>query len=238
MKYGRFLMFENVPSTATREMYTLFPTFMGRVELGCEVFFDGIQEEIRKYIEEREEDFGYLKHWGKTHELSVPNFGDSGDPKTEEEEMKYDLFNHLKILPSVVEEEIVNYIRYVNPQLPQYMVDRSTKRTGSWITRMNQGDYVHLHQHVPASIAGVYYYQVPPSDDPYSGSFYVETPVNFHKARPVSMTSGTKIDIGLDKPITAGTLLLFPASLEHGVTRHLEPDPRISISFNYGETCL
>lgn len=237
MKYGRFLMFENVPSTATREMYTLFPTFLGRVDLDAEVFFDGIQEEIRKYIEEREEDFGYLEHWGKTHELSIPNFGNrlAG---SKEEEMKYDLFNHLKILPSVVEEEIANYVRYINPQIPQKTVDLSTKRTGSWITRMNQGDYVHLHQHVPASIAGVYYYQVPPSDDPYSGSLYVETPVAYHKARPVSMTSGTSIHIGGDKPIREGTLLLFPASLEHGVTRHLESDPRISVSFNYGETIL
>lgn len=231
-------MFDNIPAATRREMYTLFPTYIGRVDLCDELFFDGIQQEIKTYIEEHEKDFIYKENWGKTHELSIPAFGDGGDPTKKEEEKQWDLFNHLEILPQVVEDEIVEYVRFVNSEIPQYMIDRSMNRKGSWITRMNQGDYVHLHQHVPASIAGVYYYQVPPSNNKYSGSFYVETPIPFHQARPVSYHGATRIDLCEDKPVEAGTLLLFPASLAHGVTRHLEPDPRISISFNYGETCL
>lgn len=91
----------------------------------------------------------------------------------------------------------------------------ATLKIGCWINIMHQGHTTTLHRHDDDDelLSGVYYLLVPKN----SGNFV------FHHA-------GEQKDI---VPI-AGHFLFFAPSLNHEVTEHLSPEPRISIAFNIG----
>jgi len=214
------------------EFHACFPTHIGVISLREHQLFNEIQAELSEFIESQAT-FQYMEDWGKTHEVSASAMNnmtrnDKGDSTT-------DLFQKLSILPNVVEQEVVNFAMAINSDLHPVETTRDLRHHSSWLSRFNEGDYAHTHLHRPHFISGVYYYQLPKQSKKRSGSFYIDSPVLFHHDRTMGMQPIDRIFIGEALSINEGTLILFPSYLAHGVTRHLEKTPRISVSFNYGE---
>lgn len=114
----------------------------------------------------------------------------------------------------------------------------SFKITGCWANANARGASHSIHHHPNNFLSGVYYVRVGPGADT----------INFHDPRPqtgiirppVTELSAQNTDLVVVQ-VKDGTLLLFPAYLEHSVGPNESADPRISVSFNvmfteYAET--
>ena len=110
--------------------------------------------------------------------------------------------------------------------------------TGCWANANAPGASHPVHHHPNNFLSGVYYAQVGPGADT----------INFHDPRPqtgiirppVTELSAENTDQVVVR-VECGTLLLFPAYLEHSVGPNQSADVRISVSFNamftdYAET--
>jgi len=101
--------------------------------------------------------------------------------------------------------------------------------TGCWANVNARGASHPIHHHPNNFLSGVYYIRVGPGADT----------INFHDPRPqtgiirppVTQLSAHNTDLVVVQ-VKDGTLLLFPAYLEHSVSPNESPDPRISVSFN------
>ena len=214
------------------EFHACFPTHIGVISLREHQLFNEIQAELSEFIESQAT-FQYMEDWGKTHEVSASAMNSM--TKNDTDIIPPDLFQKLSILPNIVEQEILNFAMAVNSDLHPIETTRKLRYHSSWLSRFNEGDYAHTHEHRPHLISGVYYYQLPKESKKRSGSFYIDSPVPFHHDGTIGMQPMDRIYVGEALPIQEGTLILFPSYLAHGVTRHLEKTPRISASFNYGK---
>ena len=110
--------------------------------------------------------------------------------------------------------------------------------TGCWATVNAPGASHAVHHHPNNFLSGVYYLQIGPGADT----------INFHDPRPqtgilrppVTELSAHNTDQVVVR-VTDGTLLVFPAYLEHSVGPNQSPQVRVSVSFNvmftdYAET--
>jgi uncharacterized protein (TIGR02466 family) len=110
--------------------------------------------------------------------------------------------------------------------------------TGCWANANAPGASHRVHHHPNNFLSGVYYVQVGPGADT----------INFHDPRPqtgiirppVTELSAENTDQVVVQ-VEDGTLLVFPAYLEHSVSPNESTDVRISVSFNvmfsdYAET--
>ena len=101
--------------------------------------------------------------------------------------------------------------------------------TGCWANANARSASHPIHHHPNNFLSGVYYVQVGPGADT----------INFHDPRPqtgiirppVTELSALNTDLVVVQ-VQNGTLLLFPAYLEHSVGPNESPDVRISVSFN------
>lgn len=101
--------------------------------------------------------------------------------------------------------------------------------TGCWATVLAPGASHKLHSHPNNFLSGVYYVRTGEGADT----------INFHDPRkqasvirpPVTELSAQNTDQVVVR-VREGTLLLFPAYLEHSVDANTSPDERVSISFN------
>jgi uncharacterized protein (TIGR02466 family) len=101
--------------------------------------------------------------------------------------------------------------------------------TGCWATVLASGATHKAHCHPNNFLSGVYYLRVHPGADS----------VNFHDPRvqarvirpPVVELTGENTD-QVVVSVVNGTLLMFPAYLEHSVDANRSAEERISISFN------
>ena len=161
---------------------------------------------INKQIEKRidEVDFQYTSKWGKTHLLS--GFG-----KDVIKEKRFDL------LSKAIDKQLENYCSELNFKKIKY-------NRASWIAQFSPGDHAHVHSHMDADIAGVYYYKTNKED----GYLYFQTPNPYLEGSLCYTTEGHR---WRHFPVE-GKLLLFPGWLKHGVTTNETEDTRISISFN------
>ncbi len=101
--------------------------------------------------------------------------------------------------------------------------------TGCWATVLAPGAAHKPHSHPNNFLSGVYYFRVHPGADT----------INFHDARPqtgvirppvVELTSQNTDQVVVT--VRNGTLLMFPAWLEHSVDANISKEERISVSFN------
>ena len=201
-----------------RTIWTYFPTYIARADLDEEPYFEEIQQELKQAIEK--ETLEYNDGWGKTHKLSDPTFGNR-------------LFSRLKKFPSIVKNEIIQYMLGIGEGLGTPVDEAGKERlvthmniTASWVTKLDNNDFAHTHNHLPSHFSGVYYYQYPSNNE--TGKFTINTPVSGHWGLPLH---GWVPSYTIDN-IRTGTLLLFPSYLEHGVRRYQGDEPRISVSFN------
>ena len=101
--------------------------------------------------------------------------------------------------------------------------------TGCWATVLASGAEHKAHSHPNNYLSGAYYVRTYPGADT----------INFHDPRnqagvirpPVMELTAENTDQVVVK-VTNGTLLLFPAYLEHSVDANTSEDERVSISFN------
>ena len=101
--------------------------------------------------------------------------------------------------------------------------------TGCWANANAPGASHPIHHHPNNFLSGVYYIRVGPGANT----------INFHDPRPqtgiirppVTELSAQNTDLVV-VPVKDGTLLLFPAYLEHSVGPNESADLRISVSFN------
>lgn len=101
--------------------------------------------------------------------------------------------------------------------------------TGCWATVLARGAAHKAHSHPNNYLSGVYYVRTHPGADT----------INFHDPRnqagvirpPVMELTAENTDQVVVK-VTNGTLLLFPAYLEHSVDANTSEEERVSISFN------
>ena len=101
--------------------------------------------------------------------------------------------------------------------------------TGCWATVLARGAAHKAHSHPNNYLSGAYYVRTHPGADT----------INFHDPRnqagvirpPVRELTAENTDQVVVK-VTNGTLLLFPAYLEHSVDANTSEEERVSISFN------
>lgn len=101
--------------------------------------------------------------------------------------------------------------------------------TGCWATVLAPGASHKLHSHPNNFLSGVYYVRTGEGADT----------INFHDPRkqasvirpPVTQLTAQNTDQVVVR-VREGTLLLFPAYLEHSVDANASADERVSISFN------
>jgi uncharacterized protein (TIGR02466 family) len=101
--------------------------------------------------------------------------------------------------------------------------------TGCWATVLAKGAAHKVHSHPNNFLSGVYYVRTRPGTDT----------INFHDSRNqtgiirppvVELTSENTDQVVVT--VKNGTLLIFPAYLQHSVDANMSEEERISISFN------
>ena len=96
--------------------------------------------------------------------------------------------------------------------------------TQAWFTRTSKDQYAHMHAHGSNDISGVYYFQTNNRD----GNLWFQSP---HMSQASNFVFGQLL-AELEVQPKVGKLLLWPASLQHGVTRNQTDHERVSLSFN------
>lgn len=101
--------------------------------------------------------------------------------------------------------------------------------TGLWVNANAPGAAHRPHRHPNNFLSGVYYVQVPPGAD--SILFHDPRPQAQVVRPPVTALSAENTDqVAVD--VSEGTLLLFPAWLEHSVDPNRGDRERVSVSMN------
>ena len=94
----------------------------------------------------------------------------------------------------------------------------------SWFIKMNKGDYVHYHTHLPTEMSGIYYYKATGDD----------AKVVFECPHPMLDMSKVYhcISPRWEHYAETGKVILFPSWLRHGVKTQKSNETRIGLSFN------
>lgn len=181
----------------------------------------GRRTEVQKEIDDlfpqlefryaNEVDGAYTSGWGKTHQLNMPLSGDS-------DFFEQDLLTELPILADTLDQHINYYLAALNRKVRPY-------RRKSWMTALDEGDFIHEHTHGACDLTGVYYYRSIPDDGMLSFTCPVPAMAQDRLYENMSKT--------WDHQPGEGKLLLFPPWLAHGVRRIIRPDfVRYSVSWN------
>ena len=194
---------DNLKMNVNENLHSLYPTLIYH----SKVTNYKVNQQIDKIIDKI--DFGYNKGWGKTHELT-PLYGHVID--------EYNL-THFR-------NELVSHIQQYIQQMGLIPQDcrLGLQIENSWFTRMNNGDYAHIHSHGCTHISGVYYYRATKEDTP----LCFESPLSQYEQSWLYQPMGRQINYPPDK----GIIILFPGWLKHGTGTQLLDSNRISLSFN------
>ena len=94
----------------------------------------------------------------------------------------------------------------------------------SWFIKMNKGDYVHYHTHIPTEMSGIYYYKANGDD----------AKVVFECPHPMLDMSKVYhcVSPRWEHYAETGKIILFPSWLRHAVKTQLSDETRIGLSFN------
>ena len=136
--------------------------------------------------------------------------------------------NHDNILLSTISETLINYFK--NNVLD---MSKGIEYMGLWMNINKKGDHNATHDHPGCHMAGV---------------FWINSPLgcgNLEMQSPHSFTMGTEMMTYTEEfqkkssaypvyefPPTEGSIILFPASINHRVTANQSDGDRISAAFN------
>lgn len=156
--------------------------------------------------------FDYLEKWGKTHKLNENAFSTN-------------LLDDMPLLADEVDLNVQQYLVEIGKR------DEDSEPWGyeveSWVTKVEEGDYVHFHTHGNCDLSGVYYVKTRAD----------ECEISFQQPNSV-MNQDWLLDnynISWIHRAAMGKILLFPPWLSHGTPRAEGKDDfvRYSISFNF-----
>jgi uncharacterized protein (TIGR02466 family) len=137
---------------------------------------------------------------------------------------RYDLlhFPEMAGIKSFIQEHVDNFAKTV------MCVENKLFPTISWLNRNPRGTDHYRHYHVNSIVSGVFYF----TPNPAPIEFYTHRSVVYEPLRiqptefnPYNSNSSTVT-------LTQGTLILFPAYMEHAVLPNINNQDRISLAFN------
>ena len=125
---------------------------------------------------------------------------------------------------------LVDWISSATRNLLDYLhIPESVMLTGCWANINAPGTGHRLHSHRNNYLSGVYYLQTQPGADTIN---FFDPRIQAGVIRPwASQPTAENTEVAMIR-VTSGTLLLFPAWLQHAVDTNRSDAPRISISFN------
>ena len=185
------------------DVVPMFPTLVWKLQLRAE-FHRAMQEKILAAIEKR----------------GLPRLRNG---EAWQSERNLHLAEELRELSSSVEQATASVLRFLHIGYDAFHI------AGCWANVLAQGASHRAHSHPNNYLSGVYYVRTAPGADT----------INFHDPRaqtgiirpPVTELTGENTD-QIVMRVTEGTLLLFPAYLQHSVDANPGEEPRISVSFN------
>jgi len=128
-------------------------------------------------------------------------------------------------------DELVGCVRRLTASVLRFLRigEEAVDITGCWASVLAKGASHRAHSHPNNFLSAVYYVRVRPGSDA----------INFHDPRrqasvirpPVVELTAQNTDQVVVR-VTEGTLLMFPAYLEHSVDANASDEERISVSFN------
>lgn len=128
-----------------------------------------------------------------------------------------------KEIKTIIEAEL-NYYFY---EVLQVVPDTEIYITESWANKSMPDEQHHRHNHPNSIVSGVFYIDT----DEHTGNIVFNTGQYSQIEFQVKESNIYNSKTWSFAPMI-GTLILFPSSLEHSVTKNLSKKDRISISFN------
>jgi uncharacterized protein (TIGR02466 family) len=127
-------------------------------------------------------------------------------------------------------QPLTDWIASASRNLLDYLhIPQALAITGCWANINAPGTGHRLHSHRNNYLSGVYYVQTQPDADTIN---FFDPKVQAGVIRPwASEPTAENTEVAMVR-VTNGTLLLFPAWLQHAVDTNRSSHPRISISFN------
>ena len=193
-------------------MKLLFPTVIHELKVDN---FSSIKEDLVKFVyEEREKDPKGL------------NFSNMGGWQSEPTYMYQSYQEYDNILFSTVSKTIKSYFS-------DNVMDKEIIFEGLWMNINKKGDYNTAHDHPNCHMAGAFWINSPEG----CGNFECQSPHSYNCGQEINVyTSDFREKTNSYGsygflPIE-GSIMLFPASLNHRVTPNQSDEDRISSSFN------
>ena len=190
-------------------MRLLFPTVTHQIKVDK---FESIKKKLVDFVyKEREED---------PHGVNYSNMGGW------QSEANYNQFEN--ILLSTVSNVLTSY--FSNDVLD---MEREIKFDGMWMNINKKGDYNATHDHPGCHLAGVFWIQSPKG----CGNLELQSPNSFTMFQEMSRYTESFQKKSSVYPVymfppTEGTILLFPACINHRVSPSQSMEDRISVAFN------
>jgi uncharacterized protein (TIGR02466 family) len=196
---------ENTRWREASDVIPIFPTLVWKVELEAQ-----LREAICAQV------LAALAHMRRNLPPLAPGQGWQSDQSLHE-------LDDFKDLVSCVHRVVPGILRFLRIGYDAYQV------TACWATVLARGAAHKMHQHPNNFLSGVYYVRTHPGANT----------VNFHDPRnqtgiirpPVVELTAENTDQVVVR-VQNGTMLIFPAYLQHSVDATASEDERISISFN------
>ncbi len=190
-------------------MRLLFPTVTHQIKVDK---FESIKKKLVDFVyKEREED---------PHGVNYSNMGGW------QSEANYNQFEN--ILLSTVSNALTSY--FSNDVLD---MEREIKFDGMWMNINKKGDYNATHDHPGCHLAGVFWIQSPKG----CGNIELQNPHSFPMGHEMMRYTEDFQKKSNCYPVymfppTEGTILLFPACINHRVSPSQSMEDRISVAFN------
>jgi uncharacterized protein (TIGR02466 family) len=196
---------ENAPWFEASDVIPMFPTLVWKIQLNA-VLHDAIDAKILLALERKRRD--------------LPKLGAGQGWQSDTTLHELEEFRDLITCVNNAAKSVLRFLR---------IGYEAFEITGGWATVLAKGAAHKSHSHPNNFLSGVYYVRTRPGTDT----------INFHDPRnqtsiirpPVVELTNENTDQVVVR-VKNGTLLIFPAYLQHSVDANMSDEERISISFN------
>ena len=190
-------------------MRTIFPTVIHELKVEK---FKSIKNKLVQFVyEQQEEDLDGVRYSNVGGWQSQPTYNSQDN-----------------ILLSTVSETLMPYFK-------DNVMDMSNEiiYEGLWMNINKKGDHNSTHDHPGCHMAGVFWINSPPE----CGNLEMQNPHSFSMGNEMMMYTEDFQKKSSAYPVymfppTEGTLLLFPACINHRVSASQSDEDRISVAFN------
>ncbi len=189
----------------TSDVIPMFPTLVWKIQLKTELH-EAIDAKILVVLERKRRD--------------LPKLGDGQGWQSDTTLHELEEFRGLISCVNNASKSVLRFLR---------IGDDAFEITGCWATVLAKGAMHKAHSHPNNFLSGVYYVRTHPGTDT----------INFHDPRSqTGIIRPPVVELTVENTdqvvvtVKNGTLLIFPAYLQHSVDANMSAEERISISFN------